>query len=100
MATRKIRKAYTVAVQGTIFAIPLVISTSVSFTNGVATVDLTSFIPSGYSLVAGCFAEAKDTGSITVTGAQVSPTNKTMTIKTSNQSYTGSTDFNLLIFMY
>lgn len=73
----------------------LVFNEPMSFTNGVGSMSVLSHIPPGYSVSASCFAIAQDTGSLAVTGCLIS--GNTITVKLSNQSFTGSTTLNFLL---
>jgi len=68
---------------------------SMSFSGGVATTDISSFIGSGYSFITIAFACAKSTSAVAITGAEMSGT--TLTVKS---TYTGSTttDISFLAF--
>jgi hypothetical protein len=68
---------------------------SMSFSGGVATTDISSYIGSGYSFITIAFACAKSTSAVAITGAEMSGT--TLTVKS---TYTGSTttDISFLAF--
>lgn len=68
---------------------------SASFSGGIATIDISTFLGSGYGFISLAFACAKSTSAVAITGVEVSGT--TLTIKS---TYTGSTttDINFLLF--
>lgn len=72
----------------------IVIALSVSFINGVGTVDMSSYIPSGYKL---SFAMAcpSDTSTLYITGSGVN--SKTEMYIRCGTSYTGTTVMNILV---
>ena len=74
----------------------LVVGTiQMSFSGGTATNSISTFLPSGYSFTTIAFACAKSTGSLDITGAEVSGTNLTVR---STQTGVVSVDINFLVF--
>lgn len=78
---------------------PLILG-QVSFSSGVATVNLSSHVPTGYMFSSMAFAQAEDTGTIAITGCLINASTSVATIKTSNQSFTGQTAINMICFLY
>lgn len=74
---------------------------SLTFSEGVATKDLTNYIESGYGLLQSAFANPKSTSTVFITGCSVNTTDKILTVKAGNKdgSYSGTTNVNVMIFL-
>ena len=78
---------------------PLILG-QISFSSGVATVNLSSHVPAGYTFSSMAFAQAENTGTIAITGCLIDASTSIATIKTSNSGFTGQTAINLICFLY